>query len=154
MSLCPDSGACRRTKTDEGIRIRQDYFMEGRRRHPSWTFHDVQRCPSYGYDTFLCQDTCSFMGYGVYCEDQEDEASFQRTTCACHIPYLERSDYWAVFDTPFFMQLYMKKMVRERQNDEKVERDDLLSSLLAANDHDLDGSTLSEDELIGMFISY
>ncbi|PPQ80143.1 hypothetical protein CVT25_001442 [Psilocybe cyanescens] len=47
------------------------------------------------------------------------------------------------------LHLYMKKMVRERQNDEKVERDDLLSSLLAANDHDLDGSTLSEDELIG-----
>ena len=34
---------------------------------------------------------------------------------------------------------------------EKVQRHDLLSSLLAANDHTLDATTLSEDELIGLW---
>lgn len=49
----------------------------------------------------------------------------------------------------------MKNMVKERQNSEtKVERDDLFTSLLAANDHDLDSSSLTEDELIGRLPSH
>lgn len=43
----------------------------------------------------------------------------------------------------------MVEMIRDRQNAEKVERHDLFSSLLAANDHDLDATTLTESELIG-----
>ena len=43
-------------------------------------------------------------------------------------------------------------MIRERQAVDKTERHDLLSSLLEANDHDLDIETLSEDELISMFL--
>ena len=47
----------------------------------------------------------------------------------------------------------MMEMIRERQAVvDKVERDDLLSSLLEANDHDLDLETLSEDEIISTFL--
>ena len=42
-------------------------------------------------------------------------------------------------------------MIQERQSTEKVQRHDLFSSLLAGNDHTLDGTTLSEDELIGLW---
>ena len=35
---------------------------------------------------------------------------------------------------------------------DKVERHDLLSSLLEANDHDLDLETLSEDQLISLLL--
>ena len=46
--------------------------------------------------------------------------------------------------------MYILEMIRDRQAaNEKVERYDLLSSLLKANDRDLD---LSESELISMFI--
>ena len=42
-------------------------------------------------------------------------------------------------------------MIRERQAEvDKVERHDLFSSLLKANDHDLDLETLSENEIISM----
>ena len=45
----------------------------------------------------------------------------------------------------------MAEMIRERQAMvDKVERHDLFSSLLEANDHDLDLETLSEDEIISM----
>ena len=45
----------------------------------------------------------------------------------------------------------MAEMIRDRQPAaEKVDRHDLLTSLLAANDHDLDLATLSEDEIISM----
>ena len=43
-------------------------------------------------------------------------------------------------------------MIQERQTVvDKVERHDLLSSLLKANDHGLDLETLSENEIISMF---
>ena len=43
------------------------------------------------------------------------------------------------------------EMIRERQAEvEKVERRDLLSGLLEANDRDLDLETLSEDLIISM----
>jgi len=45
----------------------------------------------------------------------------------------------------------MVEMIQERQRGEKVQRHDLFSSLLAANDHILDVTTLSEDELIGLW---
>lgn len=45
----------------------------------------------------------------------------------------------------------MVEMIRDRQKAEKVERHDLFSSLLAANDHTLDASTLAESELIGKY---
>ena len=45
----------------------------------------------------------------------------------------------------------MVEMIRERRTVvDKVERLDLFSSLLEANDHDLDLETLSEDEIISM----
>ncbi|KIM40203.1 hypothetical protein M413DRAFT_446366 [Hebeloma cylindrosporum] len=47
------------------------------------------------------------------------------------------------------LRLYMVEMIHERQHAEKVQRHDLFSSLLAANDHTLDITTLSEDEVIG-----
>ncbi|PPQ93732.1 hypothetical protein CVT25_013072 [Psilocybe cyanescens] len=47
------------------------------------------------------------------------------------------------------LRTYMVEMIRDRQKAEKVERHDLFSSLLAANDHTLDASTLTESELIG-----
>jgi len=40
-------------------------------------------------------------------------------------------------------------MIHERQRAEKVQRHDLFSSLLAANDHALDVATLTQDEIIG-----
>lgn len=43
-------------------------------------------------------------------------------------------------------------MIRKRQNSEKVERHDLFSNLLAANDEDMDIVNLTESELIGMFL--
>ena len=44
-------------------------------------------------------------------------------------------------------------MIRERQAAiDKVERHDLLSSLLKANDDDLDVETLSENEIISMLL--
>ena len=44
-------------------------------------------------------------------------------------------------------------MIRERQAGiGEVERHDLFSSLLEANDHDLDLETLSEDEIISMLL--
>lgn len=53
--------------------------------------------------------------------------------------------------------MYMAEMIRDRESEvEKVERYDLFSSLLAANDHNLDLTTLTEAELISMFffVSY
>ncbi|KDR79850.1 hypothetical protein GALMADRAFT_241949 [Galerina marginata CBS 339.88] len=44
---------------------------------------------------------------------------------------------------------YMSEMIKERHNSEKVERHDLLSSLLDANSDDLDADRLTESELIG-----
>ena len=45
----------------------------------------------------------------------------------------------------------MVEMIRERQAvGDKAERNDLFSSLLEANDHDLDLETLSENEIISM----
>jgi cytochrome P450 len=45
------------------------------------------------------------------------------------------------------------EMIRERQAMvDKVERHDLLSNLLEANDHDFDLETLSEDEIISEFL--
>lgn len=46
--------------------------------------------------------------------------------------------------------MYMSEMIRERQNSEKVERHDLFSNLLAANDEDMDIVNLTESELIGV----
>ena len=44
-------------------------------------------------------------------------------------------------------------MIRDRQAGvEKVARHDLLSALLETNDHDLDQASLTEDELISMFL--
>lgn len=48
----------------------------------------------------------------------------------------------------------MVEMIRDRQKAEKVERHDLFSSLLAANDHTLDASTLTESELIGGYFCF
>jgi cytochrome P450 len=47
------------------------------------------------------------------------------------------------------LRQYMSEMIHVRQNAEKVERHDLFSSLLEANDHTLDITTLTESELIG-----
>ena len=44
--------------------------------------------------------------------------------------------------------------MRERQEIDKVERHDLLSSLLEANNHDLDLETLSENEIISNVLSF
>ena len=49
------------------------------------------------------------------------------------------------------LQMYMSEMIKERQNSEEVERYDLFSNLLAANDEDADLINLTESELIGMF---
>jgi cytochrome P450 len=47
----------------------------------------------------------------------------------------------------------MAEMIRERQAAiDKVERHDLLSSLLKANDNDLDVETLSENEIISKLL--
>jgi len=43
----------------------------------------------------------------------------------------------------------MVEMIHERQHAEKVQRHDLLSNLLEANDHAFDVTTLTEDEIIG-----
>jgi hypothetical protein len=43
----------------------------------------------------------------------------------------------------------MVEMIQERRRGEKVQRHDLLSNLLAANDHTLDVTTLTEDEIVG-----
>jgi cytochrome P450 len=49
----------------------------------------------------------------------------------------------------------MVEMLRERQAViDKVERHDLFSSLLKANDHDFDLETLSENEIISMFLFF
>lgn len=47
----------------------------------------------------------------------------------------------------------MTEMIRERQAAEKVERHDLFSQLLEANDNNLDATTLTESELIGDYFS-
>ncbi|KDR75778.1 hypothetical protein GALMADRAFT_248465 [Galerina marginata CBS 339.88] len=47
------------------------------------------------------------------------------------------------------LRQYMLEMIHDRQNAQKVERHDLFSSLLEANDHTVDITTLSESELIG-----
>ncbi|KAF8895567.1 cytochrome P450 [Infundibulicybe gibba] len=47
------------------------------------------------------------------------------------------------------LQRYMSEMIRDRQASEKVERFDLFSSLLDANNEDGDDSALTESELIG-----
>lgn len=44
----------------------------------------------------------------------------------------------------------MSEMIHERNASEKVERYDLFSSLLAANNEDEDGVRLTESELIGL----
>jgi len=40
-------------------------------------------------------------------------------------------------------------MVHERQRAEQVQRHDLFSNLLAANDQSFDVATLTEDEIVG-----
>jgi len=52
----------------------------------------------------------------------------------------------AAFDE---LEQYMKEMIHDRQNSEKLERYDLFSSLLDANTDDLDADRLTESELIG-----
>ena len=47
--------------------------------------------------------------------------------------------------------MYMSEMIEERQNSEKVQRHDLLSNLLAANDENLDVTNLTKSEIIGVF---
>ena len=47
--------------------------------------------------------------------------------------------------------MYMSEMIEERQNSEKVQRHDLLSNLLAANDENLDVTNLTTSEIIGVF---
>ncbi|KAF8200949.1 cytochrome P450 [Pholiota molesta] len=47
------------------------------------------------------------------------------------------------------LRRYMTEMIRERQASEKIERHDLFSQLLEANDNNLDATTLTESELIG-----
>jgi cytochrome P450 len=47
----------------------------------------------------------------------------------------------------------MTEMIRERQASEKIERHDLFSQLLEANDNNLDATTLTESELIGDYFS-
>ena len=49
-----------------------------------------------------------------------------------------------------FLKMYMSEMIRERKNSEKVERHDLFSNLLAANDEDMDIVNLTENELMGV----
>ena len=44
----------------------------------------------------------------------------------------------------------MKEIIRDRIASEKVERDDLLSNLIEANNTDEEGA-LTDDELIGMY---
>ena len=48
----------------------------------------------------------------------------------------------------------MVEMIQERQSAEKVQRHDLFSNLLAANDHSLDVTALSENELIGLWATH
>lgn len=48
----------------------------------------------------------------------------------------------------------MSEMIKEWQNSEKVKRHDLFSSLLAANDEDMDIINLTESELIGVCFSF
>jgi hypothetical protein len=43
-------------------------------------------------------------------------------------------------------------MIHERQNSEKVERHDLFSSLLEANNDSLGSGVLTESELIGIWL--
>ena len=43
----------------------------------------------------------------------------------------------------------MVEMIHERQRAEKVQRHDLFSNLLEANDQTLDATTLTEDEIVG-----
>jgi len=45
----------------------------------------------------------------------------------------------------------MVEMIRERQSSEKVQRHDLFSSLLEANQNE-ENVALTENELIGMFL--
>lgn len=45
----------------------------------------------------------------------------------------------------------MSEMVRDRNASEKVERHDLFTNLLEANNNDSDGVRLTPDELIGEF---
>ncbi|PFH50911.1 hypothetical protein AMATHDRAFT_40534 [Amanita thiersii Skay4041] len=47
------------------------------------------------------------------------------------------------------LRAYMNEMIEERLNSEKVERDDLFSNLLEANNEDTEEERLSTDELIG-----
>ena len=47
--------------------------------------------------------------------------------------------------------MYIAEMIQERESAEKLERHDLLSNLLEANDHDADRVALTESELICMF---
>ncbi|PPQ67222.1 hypothetical protein CVT26_007295 [Gymnopilus dilepis] len=47
------------------------------------------------------------------------------------------------------LEKYMKEMIHDRQTSEKVERYDLFSSLLAANNDDLESVRLADSELIG-----
>ena len=47
----------------------------------------------------------------------------------------------------------MAEMIRDRQSAvNKVERHDLFTKLLEANDDDLDQKSMTEDELIGSFL--
>ena len=48
--------------------------------------------------------------------------------------------------------MYIAEMIQERESAEKLERHDLLSNLLEANDHDADRVALTESELICMFL--
>lgn len=52
-------------------------------------------------------------------------------------------------DLRIFWQKYMAEMIQQRLQDDKVERHDLFSSLLAANSEAEDGSTLTDNEVMG-----
>lgn len=46
--------------------------------------------------------------------------------------------------------MYMSEMIEERKGSEKVQRHDLLSNLVEANDENLDAINLANSELIGI----
>jgi len=49
--------------------------------------------------------------------------------------------------------MYMSEMIEGRQNPDKVQRHDLFSNLLAANDDGGEVINLTESEIIGVFDS-
>ncbi|KAF9054617.1 cytochrome P450 [Panaeolus papilionaceus] len=55
----------------------------------------------------------------------------------------------AAFQAVDELKKYMSEMIQQRVQEAKVDRYDLFSSLLSANFQSLDGTTLTEDELMG-----